>query len=211
MWQDIFSTALDDLTNLVCPQTIIYCEGRAEPKADGSEGGLDAIVLNKIFAHNYPDVLFVSSGGNTELDQRSDTAIAILAKVFPNLQIWLLKDRDVASGKETSEETRKLYLENNPESHRMLKRFELENYLYDKEVLKKYCDKNSLDFDEAAYDNKVTDICNQNLKDLTGIIKSCCNLTTSINPEIFKQNLADCIDETMEVYTELEDIIFNRA
>ncbi len=77
-WKRIFSTALDDLTGLVSPKCIIYCEGRAEPNKVGGERGLDAEVLNIIFGEKYPDVLFVSSGGNTELDQRSDIAISIL-------------------------------------------------------------------------------------------------------------------------------------
>lgn len=70
-WKSIFSTALDDLTGLIAPNRIIYCEGRDEPRPDGSERGLDAQVLNNIFNAEYPDTVFVSSGGNTELDQRS--------------------------------------------------------------------------------------------------------------------------------------------
>ena len=30
----------------------------------------------------YHDTLFISSGGNTELDQRSEIALAIITKVF---------------------------------------------------------------------------------------------------------------------------------
>ena len=51
-WQNLFSTALDDLAKLICPKIIIYCEGRAEPKKDGSERGLDADVFNTIFARS---------------------------------------------------------------------------------------------------------------------------------------------------------------
>lgn len=209
-WQNLFSTALDDLAKLICPKIIIYCEGRADPKKDGSERGLDADVFNTIFAKAYPDVLFVSSGGNTELDQRSDIAIAIFSKVFPELNIWVLKDRDMASGKPTDEHTRKTYLSNNPENHRVLRRFELENYLYDKEVLSEYCRRNALQFNEAKYNGIVQDIMNDNLKDRTGEIKSCCGIETSINPERFKRNLAACIDQTMAVYKELEEVIFER-
>jgi hypothetical protein len=211
MWQDVFSTALDDLSNLICPKTIIYCEGRADPRADGSERGLDAIVLNKIFAHKYPDVLFISSGGNTELDQRSDIAIAIFSKVFPDLKIWVLKDRDMASGKATDEEVRQQYLTNNLKSHRVLKRYEIENYIFDKEVLRKYCQQEKLSFNETQYDEYFPDIVNHNLKDETGLVKSCCGITVSINPEQFKKNLARCVNESMNIYRELEDVIFNRA
>ena len=210
MWQSIFSTALDDLTRLICPQTIIYCEGRAEPGAGGRERGLDANVFNGVFAKKHPGFLFVSSGGNTEPDQRSNIALAILSKVFPDLNIWVLKDRDIASGKVTNEHTRQLYLQNNPANHRVLKRFEIENYLYDKEVLKGYCQKNSLPFDVVLYDSIVTEIYNQNLKDKTGDIKKCCSITVSIDPEKFKMNLAECILDSMNVYKELEEEIFER-
>jgi len=96
VWQNLFATALDDLSTLICPKIILYCEGRAEPGRDARERGLDAQVYNTIFAAKYPDVLFVSSGGNTELEQRSSIAIAILSKVFQTLEILVLKDRDVA-------------------------------------------------------------------------------------------------------------------
>ena len=210
MWQSVFSTALDDLSKLICPQIIVYCEGRAEPKRDGREQGLDADVFNTVFAQQHPEILFISSGGNTELDQRSDIAITILSKVFPELQIWVLKDRDMASGKSTDEQARQLYLSNNSINHRVLKRFELENYLYDKDVLKEYCARNCLLFNEEKYDAVVNDIMNDNLKDQTGAIKSCCNIIGSINPEMFKRNLSACVLNTIDVYRELEAVIFRR-
>ena len=145
-WQRIFSTALDDLSKLICPKIIVYCEGKDKPALDGRDLGLDAEVYNTIFCEQYPDVLFISSGGNTELDQRSYIAIAIFSKVFSELQILVLKDRDMASGKMTSLKDRDLYLENNPKNHRVLKRFEIENYLYDMEVLKAYCLDKNLEF-----------------------------------------------------------------
>ena len=115
----------------------------------------------------------------------------------------------MASGKYTDEAIRQLYLQNNPKNHRVLKRFEIENYLYDKEVLSKYCLDNGLTFDEEKYDAIVKDITNDNLKDRTGELKKCCGITISINPEMFKRNLSEYISEDMNVYKELEDVIFN--
>lgn len=43
-WSEIFQTALDDLTGLVSPKRIIYCEGYDKPGAGGREKGLDAKV-----------------------------------------------------------------------------------------------------------------------------------------------------------------------
>lgn len=210
-WKDIFSIALDDLANLVCPRQIIYCEGRDSPGRNGTERGLDANVFNNVFSEQYPDALFVSSGGNTELDQRSDIAIAILSKVFSDLDILVLKDRDMASGRNTNENDRQVYLQNNPNNHRVLRRWEIENYLYDKEVLANYCNGNNLTFNEQAYDQFVTDIVNQNLKDETGRIKNFCGITSSINAEKFKLTLSEYLTENMAAYQDLTSCVFERG
>jgi len=147
-WQRIFSTALEDLNGLISPRRIIYCEGKDRPSSTGEEKGFDAKVFNNIFSEKYNDTVFISSGGNTELDQRSEIALAILTKVFSDIEILVLKDRDISSGKLNTENDRQLYLQNNPQNHRVLKRWEIENYLFDKEVLKKYCLLNQLEFKE---------------------------------------------------------------
>ena len=130
--------------------------------------------------------------------------------MFSDIEILVLKDRDVSSGKSNSENDRLIYLQNNPQNHRVLKRWEIENYLYDKEVLKNYCAKNSLAFNEEEYDKFVVDINNQNLKDETGRIKNLCGITTSINPETFKLTLSGYVEIDMNVYSELEKCVFNR-
>lgn len=209
-WKEIFKTALDDMIGLLSPKKIIYCEGKDRPGLSGEEKGFDAKVYNNIFSEKYYDTLFVSSGGNTELDQRSEIALAILSKVLSDLEILVLKDRDVSSGKLNTEEERLIYLQNNPTNHRLLKRWEIENYLFDKEVLIKYCSENSLVFEEESYDGFVTNIDNQNIKDETGRIKNFCNISTSINPEIFKLNLSKLITNDMTIYKELEECIFER-
>jgi ABC-type cobalamin/Fe3+-siderophores transport system ATPase subunit len=210
-WRELFAVALDDLATLVSPKTIIYCEGRDKPGKAGAERGMDAQALNIIFAESHPDAMFVSSGGNTELDQRSAIAIAILGKVFPSVEVLVFKDRDMVSGKVANENDRQVYLKSNPQNHRVMKRFELENYLYDKEVLKAYCSGNNLPFDDAAYDAFVTNIVDQNLKDETGRIKNICGNKGSVNSEVFKVSLADYLTEDTAAFVELRDCIFARA
>ena len=209
-WMRIFETALDDLTDLVSPNRIVYCEGRAEPGLNGMEKGLDAQVYENIFSNTFDDTVFVSSGGNTELDQRSDMAIQILSKVFKGIEILVLKDRDMSSGKPTDESDRQLYLSNNPSNHRVLKRLELENYLFDKEILLRYCKSESLTFCEADYDNFVKDINNQNVKDDTNPIKNFCGIQSSISEFKFKLNLSEFITQETAVYKELQECIFER-
>jgi predicted ATPase len=209
-WKEIFETALDDLTGLISPKRIIYCEGKDRPGSSGLEKGFDAKVFNNVFGEKYHDSLFISSGGNTELDQRSEIALAILTKVFSDIEILVLKDRDVSSGKPNTEHDRQIYLQNNPSNFRILKRWEIENYLFDKEVLKSYCIKNGLTFDEVEYDKFVTNVIDQNLKDETNRIKNYCEITTSLSSETFKLNLSQYLTEDMNVYQELEECIFQR-
>lgn len=209
-WLRIFSTALDDLTGLVSPKRIIYCEGKDKPGPHLEEKGVDAQVYNNIFGAKYPDTVFVSSGGNTELDQRSDIAISILSKVFYSLEIWVCKDRDMASGVLTSEKDRQEYLKINKPNHRVIKRFEMENYLFDKSVLRKYCKLNDREFNEEKYDACIHDIQNDDVKSLIGVIKVCCGIKGSISPDSFKIELSKLITPDMDVYKELEGCIFEK-
>lgn len=207
-WQRIFSTALEDLTGLISPKRIVYCEGRDQPGKNGEEKGFDANVFNNIFGETHHDTLFVSSGGNTELDQRSEIGLAIITKVFNQIEILVLKDRDISSGRLNNENDRRIYLENHPEHHRVLNRWEIENYLFDKEVLKKYCNENGKDFKEAEYDDFVKDIINDNVKDEVNRIKNFCSINTNVNAQNFKFNLSMLITEDTEIYKELENCIF---
>ena len=117
----------------------------------------------------------------------------------------------MASGKETDENDRQIYLKTNSINHRVLKRWEIENYLYDKEVLKAYFSGESLIFDEAAYDAFVTDIVNQNLKDETARIKNFCGIKGSVSADSFKIALSDYVKDDMSVFQELKECIFERA
>lgn len=209
-WRALFEVALDDLSQLLSPKQIIYCEGYDRPGRNGQERGFDARVLNTIFGEKYPQTLFVSSGGNTEPDQRSEIAIAILSKVFSTVEILVFKDRDISSGKPTSENDRQIYLKTNPRNHRVMRRWEIENYLFDKNVLRKYCAANGLTFDEGAYDAFVKNIDDDNVKDEIGRIKNFCGMTTSVSPESFKLTLAEYITEDMAVFKELDGCIFSR-
>jgi hypothetical protein len=136
--------------------------------------------------------------------------IGIISKVLPMLEIWLLKDRDISSGSKTTEAERQQYLSNNAPSHRVLKRWEIENYLFDREVLEAYCTAQGLAFDGTAYAALVGNIVDDNLKDETGKIKKICGINTSVNAEQFKRNLATAIRPEMSVYKELKECIFER-
>ncbi|RTY87396.1 AAA family ATPase [Flavobacterium sp. RSP15] len=209
-WKEIFETALDDLTGLVSPRRIVYCEGKDRPGVNGLEKGFDAKVFNNIYGEKYHDTLFISSGGNTELDQRSEIALAILTKVFSEIEIFVFKDRDVSSGRQNDENDRQIYLKTNPKHFRIMKRWEIENYLFDKEVLIAFCSANNLTFNEIEYDKFVTNINDNNIKDEINRVRNFCGISASISAESFKLTLSEYITQDMEVFKELENCIFNR-
>ena len=102
-------------------------------------------------------------------------------------------------------------LGNQAPNHRVLVRWEIENYLYDREVLKRYCDGQGLDFGEEVYSRIVDDIANDNVKDRTGEVKRACGIKGSISPYHFKLQLASYVTPDTSAYQELEFCIFGGA
>jgi AAA15 family ATPase/GTPase len=197
-WQRIFSTALDDLTFLVSPKRIIYCEGRPAP-VGGVESGLDAIVFNHLFSLEYPDTLFISAGG-TDVIKNSVLALQIVSKAFSGVSIFRLKDRDIKTDAE-----RVAFLETWA-NNRMTGRREIENYLFDKEVLQNYSAANGIVFDEVIYDGVVTDILLQDLKLIETTIRN--SVGSVLNITDFKKELRFYIPNDGIVYNELKGCIF---
>ena len=198
-WQRIFQTALEDLTGLLSPEKIIYCEGTTNPSSAREERGLDALVYNQIFEEEFHNVLFVSSGG-TDVASNLSVALAILSKAFDGVNIFQLKDRD-----NFDETQRGNFLSVDP-NNRMLMRRELENYLFDKEILRLHCLKSGNTFDESRYDQIVSDISMQDIKSVDEEISQICGFTG--NPRDFKLELAGFISPDTSVYTELKGCIF---
>ena len=199
-WKRIFQTALEDLTGLLAPRRIFYCEGRPDAGENNSEQGLDADIYNEIFFEKYPDVLFVSSGGGGEVTKNASLALNVLNKTFVDVELYLLKDRDDMTDKE-----RKNFLDDNS-VHRMLERREIENYIFDKEVLKEFCKQKFTTFNESTYDSKVTDINQQDLKVIQQDIQSSCGVSGDIS--LFKRNLAKVILKESKIYKDLSNVIF---
>lgn len=203
-WKKIFETALEDITGLVAPRTMIYCEGKIEANKNGEEAGLDAIVYNNIFESEFPDVLFVSSGGNTELDKHSELTITILAKALKDINILRLKDKDIhRNGQPTTDEDRKDWLAES-EINRMLKRKEIENYLFDYEVIKKAYPS----ITEENYKKIIEDCQHGEAKDSAGNLKELCAPGNRMNKEDFKIFLSQHITKGMNIYNELKECIF---
>lgn len=203
-WKKIFETALEDLTGLVAPRTMIYCEGKKEASQQGDEPGLDAIVYNNIFELEFPDVLFVSSGGNTEIDKHSELTLAILSKALKDINILRLKDKDIhRDGQPTTNEDRKKWLAES-EINRMLKRKEIENYIFDYEVIKKVYPR----ITEDDYKKIIVDCQEGEAKDNAGKLKELCAPGNKMNKEEFKIYLSQYITKDMNIYNQLKECIF---
>jgi AAA15 family ATPase/GTPase len=198
-WKRIFKTALEDITGLLAPRKIIYCEGRKESDENGQEQGIDATVYNLLFESDFPDVLFISSGGETQPVDYSEIALRVLEKAFDEVEIFVLKDRD-----ENTENERNVWMSQG-NNRLMLKRRELENYILDFQVLKRIYP----DVSEDAYKSIVVDIITDNVKDKIGNIMVMCGVLSGINKSEFLLNLAGGITNDMDVYTELKEIIFS--
>lgn len=198
-WQRIFKTALEDLTGLIAPEEIIYCEGRPAPDVNGAEQGLDATIYNDIFSEEFHNTLFISAGGS-DAEVNSAVALQIITKAFNGVRLKLLKDRDVNTDAE-----RATFLAQSP-TNKMLERREIENYIFDKEVLREFCIKNAKIFDEARYDISVNDINLQDLKPVQQEIQVCCASNGSVSD--FKRELGKVINKDMAVYISLKNLIF---
>jgi recombinational DNA repair ATPase RecF len=188
-WRNIFETALDDLTGLVSPKTIIYCEGKLQ-------NSLDEKLFDIIFSKKYNDVLFLSSGNKDTVQKYSAVALTVLNKAFSKVKIIALIDRD-----DNLEE-----IKNTQVSTKKLNRREFENYLFDKEILKKFCEQNNNTLDEIKFNKEFPDIENADIKSKILDVKALCNFDGS--DKDFKENLAFLFTSDTQVFTELENTIF---
>lgn len=132
-WQQMFETALDDLSKLVVPKYVVFCEGK-RIGSEGEKASFDATVYQKIFGENYPDIEFVSLGGSNEVENDGQTFNYLLTKLAPGIKTWKVFDKDDRNQNEIEELLRdEIYV---------LSRRDIESFLWDDEVLAKFCNEN---------------------------------------------------------------------
>ena len=132
-WRGVYKVALDDLAALVGPERIVLCEGNRNRPSDG----FDAKCYSKLFADSHGDTLFLSRGSASQVENSNDL-VAVIKEVVKGAEILKLIDGD-----DTTDEGRDELLANSPEL-RVLRRRELENYLYDSAVLRTFFDEHGL-------------------------------------------------------------------
>ncbi len=125
-WKNMFDTALDDLSQLVVPAKVVFCEGKRLGES-GRRPSFDVTVYSKIFANQYPDTDFVPYGGTNQVRADGKLSSALLKRLAPGIETWIVFDRDDRS----VEEIREL----NSEGIKVLPLRDLESYLWRDEVL----------------------------------------------------------------------------
>ncbi len=205
-WKDVYHVSLDDLSTLIAPANIVICEGGSKQGE-----GFDASCYNKLFADTHPDTLFISHGGAREVEN-SENLMAILNAVATGIKVWRLLDRD-----NMSEGGRKEKIKN---EIRVLRRREIENYLYDPEVLRtflKNIKKEYLAEDllrERSSLLKNYDVTNEDVKSITRKLFEFIRKTTSrgdlgnTRNEFAVEYLVPALKETPDVFEDIQADIF---
>lgn len=184
-WQRIFSTALEDITGLLAPRKIIYCEGKLN-------ASLDEKMFNDIF-RGKSDALFVSSTNKADSIKYAGLALTVLNKAFNEVEITVLVDRDDAPLIQIPKVSGVKIV--------TLARREFENYLCDYEIVSKAFPT----FQRDEYDKIVKDVVNDDVKALMP------KLTTAVGAHdvsMLRETLAQKVVPGTQIYNDLDAIIF---
>jgi hypothetical protein len=129
-WKNMFATALDDLAQLVVPQNAVLCEGKKIGER-GRKPSFDVAVYRRIFGVYASSVEFLPLGGHDEVQANGAALAKLMTTLAPGIRIWAIFDRDDRS-KEEIEDLRRFDV-------RVLGRRDLENYLWDDDILRELC------------------------------------------------------------------------
>ncbi len=116
-WENVYEVALDELASLAGPRQIVLCEGDENKIVEG----YDADIYNKLFADEPDKALFISRGSASQV-VRQPHLKAILKSIIEDVEILDLTDRDNMTDGERRDRI--------AEGGRVLRRRELENYLW---------------------------------------------------------------------------------
>ena len=124
-WEHMYEVALDDLSSLVAPHCVVICEGSRNKHVNA----FDARCYNQLFVNEFPETLFVSQGGSGEVIQ-SEHLVTILKSLAHGIDVRKLIDRDDMTDGERAQKI--------DQGIRVLRRREIEEYLYDPAVLRTF-------------------------------------------------------------------------
>ena len=207
-WQTTYRVAVAELADLIAPQNVVICEGSKTQ----AEKGFDAECYNLIFADTHSDTLFVSYGSSSEVEN-SQSLMSVLGAIAKGITVWRVIDRDDMDPGE-----RIAAIEG---GIRVLRRRELENYLYDPEVLRTFLRRNEKEELAAAILNKREEllaslVMADNVKSVTQelfeFIREKTGITTlgRRRQRFALSQLLPALRETPSVFQELEQDIFQQ-
>lgn len=210
-WKTAFEVALGDMVSLVAPKRIFLCEGQRREQGARRNPEFDARCYNKIFGKGHPDAQFVSVGGCLDVDRNAIMACAILKECVPGAGVTTIYDCDDRSAEEVAEIQGR--------GGRVLSLRDLENYLWDDEVLTKLCEINGHPECSAVllsekHELLATAVPPNDVKLITGPLynktKALLHLTNCGNThEMFaRDTLAPLVPKCAGVYAKLERDIF---
>ncbi len=193
LWEKIHSASLDDLADLILPNTLIICESCFQQS-------FDAQCYNNIFSTEKPDALFVSTGGKSSL---KDFA-TIFRNTSKSVTVLTLRDKDhlTDNGRQ----------KNITENDKILSRKDIEEYLLDDEVLTKLCEeKGNPDAMNLLQEARAKHV---DAKSSVNDIRNAANKEFRTNPvgdnadDFLINTMSKLITPDMQVYKELKRDIF---
>ena len=207
-WKNMYEVALDDLSSLVAPHRVVICEGSKDKHVEA----FDARCYNRLFADEFSETLFISRGGSGEVIQ-SEHLVAILKSIARGIDVQKLIDRDDMTGEVRSQQI--------AQGISVLRRRELEEYLYDSEVLRTFL--REMNVDEAVAEKVLSDreaLVNgqpgpTNIKDVSQQIFAAIRGATGLpnlgnnRDEFAVQFLVPALRKTPVVYKELREAVFS--
>ncbi len=206
-WKNTYNVTLDDLASLVAPHHVVICEGSKYKHVKA----FDARCYNEMFADEFPETLFISQGGSGEV-LKSEHLIGILQAVAQGMSVQKLLDRDDMTEEERTQKISK--------GTSVLRRRELEEYLYDPDVLRTFledqdCGKTMVEEVLSERESLVNDQAGpQNIKDLSRKLFEVIRRITHLehlgnNREEFALAwLVPALRDTLGVYKELREDVF---
>ena len=199
-FRKMYDVLQDDLAGLIAPAQIVLCEGSNKT---------DSKIYNRVFEESHPDTLFISRGGSNDVEKAE--IISVLDAVVPNVKVWRLIDRDDMPSTTRDEKI--------SQGIRVLRRREIENYLWDKAVIRKALQDNGLEENEIDCILKTYPFPNPSEDDMKK-----CNRQQALFEKIRKaegasrlgrnhkefasDHLACALPQTEEVYRELHEDVF---
>jgi len=212
MWHKFLDLALGDLSNMIAPSTVVFCEGSIEGK--GAKN-FDATVYKSIFSGKHSDVEFCSIGSCSEIENLENVSMRIVTDLLKSSNVIKIVDRDDKSEIEVTELLKK--------GIKTLKRRHIECYLLDDEIIDKLCRVKGKDDKIAdcmalkasemsksvARGNAIDDVKSASgaiyvgLKKVLGLV-ACGNTRESF----LRDTMTPLITEETQVYKELEKEIF---